>query len=332
MPGCGCFVRVPRLQCSESTFGGGTDGAGIRDKAARRPTRRAGAFRRPPSGERRGGAAGGRPPPAEARPVDGLWQTRERHEFVEPRSGDGPKAGWTIRTKTALAPAGRRTGPRMRVIPPAPRRAGRTHGGYEAGSYGGAGLASRESNAPGPKGNDHAERPSTRPAARGREPHRDPGSGRVLGPPGQATRPRMVRRVRPPLPGRHRRTAGQRTRHQRRRARGRTLPAHPVPPRRHPALRGRRRAPAPAPAAAPAVRRRRPPRRRPRQRERPWTAPGRRARPSLGKPPRRRRQGGLVRAGPRHTGRRRRDGGGRTPSGPAPVTGPGAARPHRATS
>lgn len=99
---------------------------------------------------------------------------------------------------------------------------------------------------PGSKGNDHAERPSTRPADRGRWLHHDPGPGKVLGPPGQGTRPETARRVRPPGPGGHRRTAGQRTRHQRRRARGRPLPAHPDPGRRHTAVRGRGRAATPS--------------------------------------------------------------------------------------
>ncbi|WP_328675661.1 MEDS domain-containing protein [Streptomyces sp. NBC_01261] len=49
---------------------------------------------------------GFRPPGAEVRPEDGLWHTRQVCEFVDMRSGDGAKEGWTIRMETALVSAG----------------------------------------------------------------------------------------------------------------------------------------------------------------------------------------------------------------------------------
>lgn len=59
---------------------------------------------------------GFRPPGPEARPEDGLWETRQFCEFVDLRTGNTPgnspwnaiggEDGWTIRMETALAPAG----------------------------------------------------------------------------------------------------------------------------------------------------------------------------------------------------------------------------------
>jgi hypothetical protein len=49
---------------------------------------------------------GFRPPGAEVRPEDGLWHTRQVCEFVDMRSGDEAREGWTIRMETALVTAG----------------------------------------------------------------------------------------------------------------------------------------------------------------------------------------------------------------------------------
>ncbi|MCT9079548.1 MEDS domain-containing protein [Streptomyces fulvoviolaceus] len=49
---------------------------------------------------------GFRPPGPGTRPEDGLWDTRQVCEFVDMRSGDEAKEGWTIRMETALVPAG----------------------------------------------------------------------------------------------------------------------------------------------------------------------------------------------------------------------------------
>ncbi|WP_030267685.1 MEDS domain-containing protein [Streptomyces violens] len=49
---------------------------------------------------------GFRPPGPQAQPEDGLWKTRQVCEFVDMRSDNEEKEGWTIRMETALTPAG----------------------------------------------------------------------------------------------------------------------------------------------------------------------------------------------------------------------------------